>query len=239
MLKMNHKKAQVPEILTLVVTVVLFGYGLYGLYAFQSNPSNQVSLPREMSGVYESKDKFEIFAQDAAKLSVQESFSNISGIMGCPMNNESILNWDGCISNSRINDNFARNIDSRLRSSLNSDANYKITVGSVIGFEFESKTINFTGKGYNGTYTYATKFSVDNPIKEDFESVYKKILARKSVCIQENASLADCIPKTMLNDWAFSGCVNAGMLTCSIKTRQNYFHGLSFSPIEIKFSLKN
>ncbi len=245
MLKMKNKRAQIPEAFIFISMMLVAGYSLYIVYQFNADFANRVTVPTELSDIYGNQDRFEIFAEQSGALSVVGAFAEISKVnSNCPSLAPGLIPiWDsGCgpVKN-KINEAFAKEIDSRFKALLKSDRNYKISIGGEnIIFEFENYAVNFTGKGYNGTYSYRTKFSLENPLKEDFETIYKKALQRENDCRNENSmSLDKCMGKLALNDWKASCSASGQYTVCTLSTNKYYSYGNSLSRVESKFALKN
>ena len=235
----KSKKAQVlSEALILLVAIATFTYALYAAYLFNTNYSTKLSVPTELVQAYENQEGFDIYAKDAARLSLGEALSNVlkSNPTCKIIANENIPIWSSeCVSKSKFDEAFQKEIDSQFRKLLNSNRKYNIVLGDKIQFEFEPITMNISEEGYSGTYQYQTIFSIENPVKEDAGMIYQKVLARMDDC--RNSSAYDlCVNKMVLNDYTVN-CSSGKYLICSIKTKQDYFFNDSFGKIESKFAM--
>ncbi|MBU2523198.1 MAG: hypothetical protein KKE23_02825 [Nanoarchaeota archaeon] len=245
--KLKSKKAQVlPESLILLAAIAICAYSLYIAYSFEADYSDKLSVPQELIQAYNSQDNFELYAKDAAKLSVEEAFSNIlkSNFLNILKSNpdcriipnENIPIWSSdCVSKNKVNEEFLTEINSKFKELLNSDRKYKIALGDKIQFEFEPFTLNISGENYSGTYQYQTLFSVENPLKETPEAIYSRVAARMKDC--NNSEVYDiCINKMVLTDYTIN-CASGKYLICSLKTKKNYFFNGSFGKVESKFAV--
>lgn len=237
---LKSRRAQVlPEALILLVTIAICTYAFYSAYTFEADYSKKLSVPTGLITVYDNKEGFELYTKDAAKLSIGETLLKVLGSNpDCKIiANENIPIWSSdCVSKSKFDETFQKEMDSQFRKILNSNKKYQIVLGDTINFEFEPTIVNISGESYRGTYQYKTIFSIENPIKEDTSIVYQKVVARMNDC-KNSSTYGVCINKLVLNDYTTDCLVVGKYLVCSLTTKQNYFLNDSFGKIESKFAI--
>jgi len=236
----KSRRAQVlPEALILLVTIAICTYAFSSAYTFEADYSKKLSVPTALIEAYQTRDGFEMHAMDAAKLSMGQSLSNAlkSNPECTTIANEKIPIWTSdCVSNSKFDEAFQKEINSNFKKLLNSNNKYKVTLGDKINFEFEPTLVTVSGESYKGIYQYQTNFLIENPVGEDPSIVYQKVTARMNDC-KNSSTYGVCINKLVLEDYA-SDCLIVGKyLVCSLTTKQNYFLNDSFGKIESKFAI--
>lgn len=245
----KSKRAQVPEAVLLLVALAICGYSLWAVYAFERQTASQISIPEKLMDLYSNQDKFEIYAKEAGKLSIDEAFSNVvKEKYDCTIlsaENEQIPIWDGCISKDKTEIAFLKNADESFKKRLLPYAyRHKLSIENKnFRFEFDEINANVSEENYNASYSYRTIFFAENPIKEDFGSIYSRLISKKAGCLKEkeknpSVDLGSCISNMQSDEWN-AECMTSGLyLICALKTKANYFHSNSFKPVEMGFALR-
>lgn len=252
----KNKKSQIFELLIPILMFILCSIALFLFITNSGKLKLSLLSPTKLSDMYTSKDKFMLFAEDSAKLSIMQAYYEIARDNRFAGN--CVIDTDGyiklCEISESLNNEFAAKITEIFSGYLNSfsdkqfeEVNYKINVNNeIVNFDSEKINLHTQIQGilfpFGTIYTFDPSFRID--MKEFGLDNLGTVVKTSRDCFDKTKSLnsiTECIKQ--IKTFSPSIKIEGNKAFFDLTSNKRFFYSQDSQPvydtIKIKFYLED
>jgi len=239
----NNKKAQLFELLLVVMTVIVCGDALYASMSHADTSKLELTAPASLRQIYIDGENLKYYLEDYSKISAQNAFAEIAKkpVYGTGCGEWEYAIWDTkCPDNNVIKDKFIEKIKA-LQKEYPADITYD---DDKIKFKYSPIVLEKTETDFSAKYTINLEFEISYP-DLNFRKIADDILNQKKLCDDEFKNNADkiekinnCLSELIFDDWNDEVSISGSYYLFTLTSAKNYFYENDFKPITLKFLIK-